>query len=247
MDQTQKLESPRKVLKIPVSVENNTWKYKTVDVEIKRTVSWIDITINGSKRNAIKVIEKTSYPNSFEDEFLKGKVFIEYKYYVKGLGLYKIEYLDSNNKIKNTSTEIMDNSPKQTSINSNNFNNNLKQTESIITDERKSIPYFEKFVSVGNKPPDIDIQTQFNADMRVIVWNEILTMGFKYSNDALDKLGYEYIKTSESNSQRTKVYRNCSKSIAIEITEWYDLKLSISMQWYSKDVKGRTIYLMTCQ
>jgi hypothetical protein len=72
-------------------------------------------------------------------------------------------------------------------------------------------------------------------------------MGFKYSNDALDKLGYEYIKTSESNSQRTKVYRNCSKSIAIEITEWYDLKLSISMQWYSKDVKGRTIYLMTCQ
>ncbi|MFN0188677.1 MAG: hypothetical protein ACKVQV_08245 [Bacteroidia bacterium] len=122
------------------------------------------------------------------------------------------------------------------------------QTTTTKTTDTKTVTYFEKFAIQGNEPPDADVQTQYQTDMRVIVWNDPLIKDYKYSNEAFDKLGYEFVKTNAGDkSNRSKVYRNCSKGIVIEVTEWYGIKFSIAMQWYSSTVKNQISYLMFCQ
>ncbi|AMS25694.1 hypothetical protein AEM51_00345 [Bacteroidetes bacterium UKL13-3] len=99
----------------------------------------------------------------------------------------------------------------------------------------------------GNKPSDSDVQTKYETDYRVIVWNDPLIKDYKYSNEAFDKLGYEFVKKNEGdNYQRSKIYRSCSKGIIVEVTEWYNVKLSISLQWYQPSVRKSIGYLMYC-
>lgn len=114
-------------------------------------------------------------------------------------------------------------------------------------DNTKTISYFEKYIIEGNKPFDLDIVTKYEKDYRAIIWNESLIKDYKYSNEQLDKSGYEFVKKNEGdNSQSSKVYRNCSKGIVIEVTEWYGTKLTISMQWYETSVRRSIGYLMYC-
>lgn len=116
------------------------------------------------------------------------------------------------------------------------------------TTETKTVTYFEKYVIDGIKPPDSDVQMQYQPDMRVIVWNDPLIKDYKYSNEAFDEIGYEYVKTNAGdNSQTSKVYRNCSKGIIVEVTKWYNLKLSISIQWFKSEVRPSIGYLMFCE
>lgn len=122
------------------------------------------------------------------------------------------------------------------------------KTTTVKIIDTKTVTYFEKLIIKGNEPHDLDVQTQYEADMRVIVWNDSLIKDYKYSNEAFDRLGYEYVKTNEGDDyQRSKVYRNCSKGIVIEVTEWYGIKISIAMQWYSESVKNQIGYLMFCK
>ena len=113
--------------------------------------------------------------------------------------------------------------------------------------EKGTIPYFERFIISGITPPDTDVQTKYESDYRVIVWNEPLIKGYKYSNEVFDKLGYDFVKNNEGDNQQTSnIYRSCSKGIVIEVTEWYNFKLSIAMQWYAPSVRSQTGYLMYC-
>jgi hypothetical protein len=59
--------------------------------------------------------------------------------------------------------------------------------------DTKTVTYFEKFAMNGNKPSDSDVQTKYETDYRVIVWNDPLIKDYKYSNEAFDKLGYEFV------------------------------------------------------
>lgn len=114
--------------------------------------------------------------------------------------------------------------------------------------DQKTVTYFEKFIIAGNKPPDADVQTKYENDYRVIVWNDQLIKDYKYSNEAFDKLGYEFVKKNiNDNQKRSKVYRSCSKGIIIEVTEWYNTKLSISMEWYTQSARKNIVYLMFCE
>ncbi|HZK93582.1 MAG TPA: hypothetical protein VFC67_05195 [Prolixibacteraceae bacterium] len=113
--------------------------------------------------------------------------------------------------------------------------------------DSKSVTYFEKFIINGVKPPDTIVQTKYESDYRVIVWNDPLIKDYKYSNEAFYKQGYEFVKKNEGDSQqRSKIYRNCSKGIIVEVTEWYNVKLSVSLKWFALPVRKGVGYLMYC-
>ena len=117
-----------------------------------------------------------------------------------------------------------------------------------IQSDKKTISYFENFITVGNKPPDADVQSQYKNDWRLIVWNDPLIKDYKYSNEAFDKMGYQFVKNNINDEQHwSKIYRNCDKSIIVEVTEWYGIKLSIDMQWYSKETRNQIVFLMFCK
>jgi FKBP-type peptidyl-prolyl cis-trans isomerase len=122
---------------------------------------------------------------------------------------------------------------------------------SIITfaqgTDKNTIPNFEKYINVGIEPSGIDVQTKYEDEFRVIIWSDPLIKDYKYSNQIFDKLGYEFVKNNEGDDQqRSRVYRNCSKGIVVEVTEWYNIKLSISMQWYALSVRRSVGNLLYC-
>lgn len=114
--------------------------------------------------------------------------------------------------------------------------------------DHETVTYFENFIIKGNKPPDKDVvQSKYDSDNRLIVWNTSLGKGYKFSSEALDKLGYEFVKKNQGdNKQFSKIYRSCSKGIIVEVTEWYNLKYSISIEWYAPSIRQSIGYLMYC-
>lgn len=113
--------------------------------------------------------------------------------------------------------------------------------------DNKTVTYFEKYIIAGNIPPDTVVQTKYENNYRFIVWNDPLIKDYKYSNEAFDKLGYEFVKTNAGdNLQSSKIYRSCSKGIIIEVTKWYGLKLSISMKWFPTTIRKSVGDLMYC-
>ncbi len=121
------------------------------------------------------------------------------------------------------------------------------QQKQTLKEETKTITYFEKIIIDGSKPNSIDAETKYENDYRVIVWNEPLIKSYKYSNEAFDKLGYELVEKNEGNDQQHSiVYRNCQKGITVEVTEWYKMKFSIAMQWYSPLVRNQIGNLVSC-
>ena len=111
----------------------------------------------------------------------------------------------------------------------------------------KTIKYFEDCI-INQKIPQYCVDYKYEGSYRVIVWNDPLIKNYKYSSEAFDKLGYDYVKTTDGdNSQYSEIYRNCSKGIVVEVTEWYNFKLSISIQWYATNVRRSIGYLMFCK
>ncbi len=117
-----------------------------------------------------------------------------------------------------------------------------------VYSQDNKISYYEKFIIEGVDPYEDGVQTRYQNDYRVLVWNDELTKDYKYNNEAFDKLGYEYVKTNKGDhSQISTVYRNCDKGIICTVTKWYGLKLSISIEWYDESVRRSIGYLMFCE
>jgi hypothetical protein len=113
--------------------------------------------------------------------------------------------------------------------------------------DTKTIKYFETCI-INETYPDNVVDHKYETDYRVIVWNDPLIKSYKYSNEEFDKLGYDFVKSNPGDrNQTSKIYRNCSKGIVIEVTEWYNLKYSIAIQWYSPSVRRSIGYLMFCE
>jgi hypothetical protein len=112
-----------------------------------------------------------------------------------------------------------------------------------------SLKWFENYI-VTETPPPLDLaayQTKYERDYKVIVWNDKLSNAYSYSTEVLAKTNFEYLgKSDEDDNHITFVYRDCSKNLIVEVTEWYNSKLSISMQWYSPSVKRSIGYLKYC-
>ena len=124
----------------------------------------------------------------------------------------------------------------------------FSQVSSKTTDDLKSITSFEKYIMSGRKPILTKVETKYENDYRAIIWDEPLIKNYKYSNEAFDKLGYEFVTETEGDDyQSSKTYRSCSKSLIFEVREWYGLKLSISMEWFSPKVKRGIGYLAYCE
>jgi len=113
--------------------------------------------------------------------------------------------------------------------------------------ETDPIGYFKDLIISGEKPTDKDIYVDYNSTMREIVWNESLIKSYHYSNEVLDRNGFEYVKTYEGdNNQNRKIYRICEDGIILKITEWYNLKFSISIMWFPIDIRPSIGYLIFC-
>lgn len=117
------------------------------------------------------------------------------------------------------------------------------------TTNENPIKYYEDCI-INKTIPEEQYYYDYNllGGQRMIIWNDKLICNYKYSNEAFDKIGYDYVKTSVGDKNHyTKTYRNCNKGIIIEVTEWYRIKLSISMQWYPIDLRKGVPYLMFCK
>ncbi len=113
--------------------------------------------------------------------------------------------------------------------------------------DSKTLKYFETCI-LNSDYPDNSVSHKYENDYRLIVWDDLLIKDYKYSNAEFDKLGYDFVKINDGDgNQSSKVYRNCSKGIVIEVTEWYNYKISISMQWYAPNVRNGIGELMFCQ
>lgn len=113
--------------------------------------------------------------------------------------------------------------------------------------DSKSILTLEEHIVDGLKPWSEDITSNYSDNYRVIIWNEDLSKAEKYTVKELLKLGYEFIdNTQGDNYQYSSIFRNCDKNIILTITEWYKVKYSISIEWYSNAVKNKT-YLGYCK
>jgi hypothetical protein len=116
----------------------------------------------------------------------------------------------------------------------------------VLIAQEKTIKYFQDCILQGQKPPQA-IFTDYKSGQRTLVWNEQLIKKHKYSDEEFDKLGYDYINISaQDNKHYSKLYRHCKKGILVEVTEWYGMKMSISMSWYSNNYRSQIYYLRFC-
>lgn len=122
--------------------------------------------------------------------------------------------------------------------------------KSTLEFQEQNLINFEKLI-IDNKMPRGDgIETKYDdKQYLLIVWkggsnNNI----FNYSVENMALIGYEYIKVSISDSRhKVYVYRNCSKNLVFEVTEWFsEKKVSLSLQWYDGSIKNQIGYLMYC-
>ena len=115
-----------------------------------------------------------------------------------------------------------------------------------LTVSTQSIKYYEDCILKQYTPMEA-VSYKYATNLSYIVWNDYLKNADKYSQEALELLGYTYLKmTVSDNSHNTVAYRNCNTGIAIEVTEWYNLKISISIQWYPKNVRSGIYYFLSC-
>jgi len=111
----------------------------------------------------------------------------------------------------------------------------------------KSIKYYADCV-INEYSPTEEVSYKYDKNLRFVVFNDYLKNGDKYSSDALELLGYTYFKDTDNDSEHnTTVYRNCDTGVVIEVTEWYYVKYSISVEWYAPSVRPGIIFLMSCK
>ncbi len=114
------------------------------------------------------------------------------------------------------------------------------------TTKENPIAYYEDCI-INKTIPTEQYDYKYVDNMRIIVWNDKLISNYKYSNEEFDKLGYDYFKTTSGDkNQSSKIYRNCSKGTVIEVTEWYNVKLSISIKWYPINIRKSIGYMLGC-
>lgn len=118
-----------------------------------------------------------------------------------------------------------------------------------VSDEQINLKKFEELI-IGNKIPISDkVAYKYNDKLwRLVSWRESNSKIYKFNQEKLDLLGYEFVKTSiDDYAHKTNVYRNCTKGLVLEITEWFSEKIvSISLNWYDKSIRPRIGYLVYC-
>ncbi|MDB5005699.1 MAG: hypothetical protein JWP45_92 [Mucilaginibacter sp.] len=132
----------------------------------------------------------------------------------------------------------------------NNYNNQSGEyhSKATITAPLASIPQYEKLVINNIRPNSLDVQTKYDdKDFRVILWNDKLYNKSLYNEKNLKDLGYDYMGvTEDDNGHITYSYRNCEKNLILDVTEWYNIKLSIYISWYSTVVKNSSGRFIGC-
>lgn len=137
-------------------------------------------------------------------------------YYVENIGFWKSEIV-SKNKVT-----VMDKLQRL-------FFKNLALDDQISQ-------YEEKLLSNSFKSKD-GVSIKEN-DYRIISWSTTLNNASNYTREKIEKMGFEYLKIEDNDPNHiTYAYRNCSKNLLLKITEWYDFKISLSLEWFSNDVK----------
>lgn len=80
---------PSLILKMPISGQKTTWETKEISDDLQKCIAtWTQVQVNGEQSKAIKVTK------SFE-----GLSSVENNYYVKEIGLWKIEFEDNGLKM----------------------------------------------------------------------------------------------------------------------------------------------------
>jgi hypothetical protein len=107
---------------------------------------------------------------------------------------------------------------------------------------------YEKYLISAQRPTDPRGETQYDSrDYRAIIWSDQLSNASVYTGQGIESIGYEYLKVTVNDRQHiTYAYRNCKKNLLLDITEWYDNKLVIDIQWFSPQVKGGIAFLLGC-
>lgn len=147
-------------------------------------------------------------------------------YYVENIGFWKSEIVSKNKVI------VMDKLLRL-------FFKNLTSGNLISQ-------YEEKLLSNSFKSEDgVSIRA---SDYRMISWSATLNNASFYTREKIEKLGFEYIKIEDSDRAHiTYAYRNCSKNIVFRVTEWYNFKISFSLEWFSSETKKSMPSFFWCE
>lgn len=216
------------LFKLPPSGQTVSWTTTQGKALNTCTASWTIVTIDGKSKKAIKI-----------KRVIQGFKAYYAEYYVKGIGLWQMDI-------------VSENGTAQTSDKFDELSYDPTATEEAEADAKSSnyslISKYEKFVISGQKPTDANVQTKYDdRDYRGIFWSDKLTNASTYIRQEIEKLGYEYVKVTVNDRQHiTYAYRNCKKNLLLDVTEWYNIKISLAIQWFSNSVKPSIGYLMWC-
>ncbi len=258
------------IFKLPLKGRSESWLYNG----LKYTSSWTTMLTDGDKIEAIKVVQYSpKWNNSTVQYYIEGYGLVETivtseksniildKFHQRLFNedLYtddlsrntKFNYLKSENIFTDPLERSYEDSQFYFYLNeptkkiSNNFNSHTKPK---IENSLSLITTYEKLV-INNEEPNLEgVQTKYDdKDYRVIIWNDKLYNKTLYNNKSLKDLGYDYIGITQDDSRHiTYSYRNCEKNLTLELTEWYDLKLSIFVSWFSDVVKNSSGKFIGC-
>lgn len=222
----QSYNPPQTLLKMPAAGQTISWTFTDFAGDTyKCTASWVIVSIDGKQRKAIRV-----------NKAIPGLTAREIEYYVSGIGFWKSDIQSSDGKIQTADKfDELEYDPTVTA-----------QAEEGTN--KSQISKYENLVIKGQTPSDASVQTKYDdRDYHAIFWGDKLSNASMYARQEIEKLGYEYIKITDNDNQHiTYTYRNCKKNLLLEITEWYNYKISVDIQWFSNAVKGSTGYLMFC-
>lgn len=216
------------LLKLPPIGKSVSWTTFEGKAKNTCTTSWFTVKLDGEIKKGIKLIR-----------VIEGFTASMAEYYVEGIGFWKSEIISANGKA-------------QTSDKFDELTYDPTATEESETEAKNSnyslIAKYEKYVVAGQKPSDPKVETKYDdRDYRAIFWSDKLSNASLYIRQEIEKLGYEYVKITINDRQHiTYAYRNCKKNLLLDVTEWYNYKLSIDIQWFSNSVKGGIGYLMYC-
>lgn len=146
-----------------------------------------------------------------------GRTSYTIDYYIEGVGFWKSEIITKTKIITTDKLERV-------------YSNNLQRQNELGHYEEKLLSMnFEEKEGVSIK----------ERDYRLISWSQDLNKASNYTREKIEALGFEYLKIIDKDQAHiTYLYRKCSNNILLKVTEWYGLKLSILLEWYSDQVKN---------
>lgn len=105
------------------------------------------------------------------------------------------------------------------------------------------IELYENHIKNETNPKNYSI-FKYTEDFKVILWKEGLSKSYLYSMEYLVKQDYQFMTREKNDKSQISVYRNCDKNIVLEVTEYFNSEIVVSMKWYKN--KDKTIYLQYC-